>query len=362
MTMNLLTTYPAQLPQKSGNQTTSQNFGEAAIKYQVEEGSFKLLEDLKLNEKVVSSFLLGLENGTRTLDWSYHDDIKGFVKDIVQERLVLSELQTHVKVMTELKRSITASISRSTKGYYPDLGIIQNSALSYVGVVQVKCPKQNAMNQLNQIVNYLECLYSQHGARFSFGIYTTNDEWRFLWLEVSDAAARCTCTRDYLDDLVLAKSPVLQDSEERKVYATKVFKFNDPELIKTICSVLWKMAKASVVLPQSYVDPPRMYPFVSQQKFEFKYLPKKIRFNNSMPSKVKEVYVLHYYHRGGDGRVSLAVTPTGELCVLNVLDISEFTDGFGDFDDTIEKYLKYPKLVEKLAMEKMKDKGLSMKI
>ncbi len=149
----------------------------------------------------------------------------------------------------------------TTKVDRTDLAVVKLGQVRAVtGAVEVKKPpvtgqKSFDMDDVQQIVQYMYDLRVCHGVRFVFGILTTYTEWRVLWLEDSDEAIKATSVKDYLtmcgtsppvspnDDTVTPGDVRLAEVPETLVvHKSKIYHYNDPELVSVLRTVLFKWA------------------------------------------------------------------------------------------------------------------------
>ncbi|KAJ3070316.1 hypothetical protein HK102_006711 [Quaeritorhiza haematococci] len=282
---------------------------------------FGILREYTLEKLINSKSILwqqAQEKGGNLGGWNGESMIQQFVHgafdDVVRLARLLEELTLYKEVYF-------------VSQFRPDIGIIRNHAGTVVGVCEVKKPSRRSGSNrsdlededlLRQITNYMLELRYSHGLTFVFGIITTYEEWRILWFDDTDPAARA----DNLEQMnaltaAAAKTPAPHDVE--KGFYTRVFKHTEPALVEALVTLSHKMYLAPTHPPSSFLVSGRKFASVTATRFTWELLPKEhFRLSYEMPSNRFDgpFFLLRSYHGGGDGRVWLAASTKGKLAVI----------------------------------------------
>ena len=265
--------------------------------------------------------LLWTEAETGTLaDWSGEIDIQTYVKNALMDCLKISQLLQKLSIHREQTFSV-AQIMGNKKGNKVDATVFVKDTSSITGVAEVKVPGSN-MDDIYQIVDYMVDLRNSFNVRFVFGVYTTYERWKILWFEDSQEAASCD-SKELYDELCFAGSAneyaITQGTV--KIFQSKTYQYSDPELIECLATLLYKVSMTPVYNPTKFIDERSRYVYATTKSIQYRSLSKKlVCFKYEMPPKqTRNFYILSYFHRGGDGRVALVTSESGNLAVIKFL-------------------------------------------
>eukprot|EP00835_Amoeboradix_gromovi_P006512 NODE_780_length_4291_cov_0.447758.p1 type:complete len:555 gc:universal NODE_780_length_4291_cov_0.447758:2213-3877(+) len=299
--------------------SVSKTRAESAYEIQItaKDGSFGILDEFtrdKLNPTASSLLWTEAESGMLK-PWSGEADIQAFVRNSLVDCLKLSGLDSRICV----HRETTFSISRIMAKHQDraDVTTLVNDTMSIAGVCEVKLPGFN-MDSLYQIVDYMVDLRNSFNVRFVFGVLTTYKKWRILWFEDTNIAAE-ESSRVEFDEL--CKAGTANDysigSEKVTVLLSRVYDHSEVELVEILASLMYKISMTPIASPQKFIERHKKYINATKYSFTYESLPNSIKsFSYQMPdSRCQNFYILQYYHRGGDGRIALCCSSSGNLCV-----------------------------------------------
>jgi hypothetical protein len=200
-------------------------------------------------------------------------------------------------------------------------------------------------DQVNgQLFDYMQRLRNSFGQQWVFGILSTYDKWRILWLSDCNEIAQqkkvntkpgeasvkeVETIPNWKDDLVANTEEAVPPPStlERQLCGTKSIKYNDPQILKVLASVILKMyysPRKKVAL----VDPKRIYISLNTTSWYWTTFSSKLNisqvinlFDNiyifKMPNaNTKSLILLQDFGGGAHGRVWLACSVGGGLCVV----------------------------------------------
>ena len=222
-----------------------------------------------------------------------------------------------------------------------------------IGVVEVKKPNSSGRdrsmdntNVLGQLFDYLSHLRTYAGMRYAFGILTTYRKWRIGWLpdncdiarsnNLSSTNERYPPSYSVAADLPIPHWPKNQAEKEfplsqhtehistvtqlqRKIYVSKIYDFDDPMLPFVLLSLLRKMKSSPLTPPTFKLVPEQAYIHITSEKWQWQSVSSKLTLTvsgNAVPPTLDNAYLVLDLEGGGDGRVWLATTETGKVCVL----------------------------------------------
>ena len=219
-----------------------------------------------------------------------------------------------------------------------------------VGVIEVKNPRKsdrhqsplNNQNVLGQLFDYVSHLRTYAGRHHAFGILTTYNEWRIVWLPDTQDVAELTtitpCEQRNKSIAVLPTDPPNWDESttdeltenspasatqhsdvERKLHVSDIYTFDHPDLPHVLLSVMRKMLSSPVTSRSvSTLEPQQSYIYVTQKEWVWKTVSNGIplTIGHSAPTSFECAYLLADLGGGGDGRVWLATTENGKVCIL----------------------------------------------
>ncbi|KAM9981284.1 hypothetical protein ACTFIY_003576 [Dictyostelium cf. discoideum] len=148
-------------------------------------------------------------------------------------------------------------------GLKPDIMVLANSIGLPIGIIEVKKPSKNIMENERlhgQTFNYMLSIAEMYGQEDVYGISTTYDCWRVYWLPRCDRSAisseldvisqskttlekpvTITSTSNLQDSITTIDDILLPTPNKRIVYRSKVYEYSDKHLPKVLYSVLMKM-------------------------------------------------------------------------------------------------------------------------
>ena len=306
------------------------------IKAEVYTGTFAILEELKQDRLARATSILWTEADRSKLntlvEWSGEIDIQTYVKNALLDCLEVSPLLQKLSI----HREQTIAQIMGKKGNKVDATVFVKDSSSITGVAQVKVPGSN-MDDIYQIVDYMVDLRNSFNVRFVFGVYTTYKEWKILWFEDSQEAACCDSIDQY-DKLCLAGSAneYMINEGTLKIFQSKLYQFSDPELIECLATLLYKVSMTPVYNPTKFIDERSRYVYATSKSIQYKYLPKNLKYfkYDMPPQQTLNFYILSYFHRGGDGRVALVTSESGNLAVVKFLhqdgDLNDLQNALSD--------------------------------
>ncbi len=297
---------------------------------QFTEKVFQRLEDDTTRSRPLESRIWNIHNDSGKLEWSSEASLCTHVNCVL--------IDVFREANFQLFLSFRQHMSLFQK-YQPDLWVICSFGIP-IGVVEVKKPFGSPLSNpkvIGQMYDYLSQLMHYTGRCHVFGILTTYNEWRIVWLpETNDAAMSATIntngqqraqgpqTLDVPDwDREVATSfgeeTEYQLNEQRHVYGTSIISWNDPLLPRYLISVVRKMV-ASPTRPvnMTKLELERSYIRLNKERWIWDTVKNvtPVSFGVKVPACFQSAYLLADLGGGGDGRVWLASTPNGSACVL----------------------------------------------
>lgn len=81
------------------------------------------------------------------------------------------------------------------------------------------------------------------------------------------------------------------------------------------------MSQSPIYIPTNFIDDRSRYIFAKPDEIKYRNLPKNLsQFKYAMPPpQTRNFFILSYFHRGGDGRVALLSSESGNLAVIKFL-------------------------------------------
>jgi hypothetical protein len=221
---------------------------------------FQILEECKkknLNRVPSHLWMKVKELTSSTLSpWQTEACIQQFVQQALGEVSHCCNLQEKIHFIPE---KIFSFNGKGLDSLRADIAVIRNEFGSIVGVCEVKKPSTGSTrvvpsNDLKnetlivQISNYMLELRYAYGLKFVFGIISTYNHWRIVWLKDSNEVANAS-TKDNVK-----AAQIIDDSADTKqiIYVSKVISYDDPELVPYFASVLWKMYLSPIDPPTGF--------------------------------------------------------------------------------------------------------------
>ena len=261
-----------------------------------------------------------MKNGGGLENHSCESEIQSTVQRALLDCIDVGDLKSSLGVNQEVCFSAASVLSMGSRA---DAIVFVKDTSAITGVAEVKLPGFN-FEHIHQIVDYMIDLRNSFNVRYVFGVLTTYEAWKILWFEDSNEAAILTSKLAY-DELCMAGSAnEYVISEKVTVIQSQLYKHSDLSLIECLVSLVYKIGKSPLYLPNKFIDARSRYIFATKNSISYRFLPKTlVKFSFSMPTKkTRNLFILSYFHRGGDGSVALCCSGSGNLAVVKFL-----TDG-----------------------------------
>lgn len=326
------------------------------------ESTFKLLD-------AFSPTKLSLESPSTILSFAGR---KGYVNwsggEASIQKLVASVL-TDVIGLAGLDDILDCCEEYGLKSIRADIWIIRKKGIP-IGVVEIKRPHTDACESdiinnekvLGQLYDYMKRLESFFGIVNVFGILTNYEDWRICWFANKSATFEhlppkeeqiISRAEDFPTNSSMVggksekstaseiKSPLKTD--KRTFYSTnEAINRKDPCLLKTLTSLILKMYH-SPVKPVKLYDKERSYIELSETNWSWVGMSAQVErldFNKFPNTNSKKFLLLADLRGGADGRVWLACSGSGKVCVIKFYnptwkqaDIERARDYWKDFWD-----------------------------
>jgi hypothetical protein len=266
------------------------------------------------------------------LEWRSESDIQFYVKDVIGDVLVLAGLAEKVECVNEL----------GIHNIRPDIWIVVTRGIP-IGVIEVKKPKTTHHESVlknsaifGQIFDYMKRLQTFTGIRHVFGILTSYSEWIICSLESGTFSQHLGLNEEHAFSVIdFPKTPIIFSRSsstkieyysdacpspavtlDRKIYCTPPIGSGESRLIPLLTKVLLKMYY-SPMIPVKLVDDRRCYIELSENSWAWRSKSfAGLNFSN-FPTAAASCLLLLYDFRGGaDGRVWLACSTSGRVCVI----------------------------------------------
>lgn len=346
--------------------------------FTIQSGEFAVLEECRLenlrNDDLSVIWTTALQQST--VDpilpvWNNEAQIQNYIETVLRDVISLLDLTSTIHLYSRVPLAV--------KDLFPDIVLFRYLGF-VIGIAEVKIPSSTpsstAKDDLdneelnNQLASYMLQLHLTHNLKEVIAIATTYDQWKLFWLEGSEWLVSATSvegikrhqlspivhhapvqlgehentpeeaealTEDIVEDGMNAS--FVEDDEaqleglansmesftlgggikERNftIYSTQLYHYNDPKLIELLASAILKMTFSSFT-EQTIFDAAQdiKYPLVKKRSFLYVYLPRDIKFKLSFSVNSKVFYLLYEFHGGRDGRVWMATTSNGNLCVI----------------------------------------------
>jgi len=262
--------------------------------------------------------------------WATEQDIAALVRHVLQDSISSAGLEDVLDCHAEL----------SVFELRPDIWIVMTNLGIPVGVVEVKRPGDDdvVMNDatvFGQVYDYMMRLQSFHGLQCVFGIVSTYTSWRIFWFD--DAKSNMYAGSQVMPTVVPALHPfvaadtadaatgpqgeilTVSPADQRKVVGSAIYNWNDATLPAVLASVVVKMRFAEIA-PVSELSNIRPYIVLEQHTWYWKKVQwksgAKLDRHNLPKSNCKHLVLLRDLRGGTDGRVWMACTTTGRVCVI----------------------------------------------
>ena len=223
-----------------------------------------LVENLSENENIAvrdSGFLAQLADDNdlerNTVQSTNEEDLQHLMGKLLYDLIALCHLKGKLSITWETYVPHAKYFGRE-KDMKPDFCRIFNETGRSLLVVIVKSPLNKDIltddKALGQICDYMLDAASYFGQRDVFGITTTVIGWKIHWF---DHSSMCAAATNFLADesKLLDEAPPLLS---RKLCSTRIYSYDDPQLIPLLLSVLGK-AYTSGYCTVPLIDPHRMY-------------------------------------------------------------------------------------------------------
>jgi hypothetical protein len=243
----------------------------------------------------------------RDNNWRYAEcNIQEFVKIVLQDVIEIAGLQKEIDLILE---------GNVANAFIPDVFVFKSNGHP-IGVCEVKAPcrKGNDLDnpmQHIQIFNYMAQLMYMQGLRKVFGIVSTYNEWKIVWLENANNIASSDSI-DYKDLKLVVENNISMN----KIYGTETIDRTNPMLAKYLVNAIYKMKCCEVTPPKSFLVEDnavvRKYPYLNDISYEWKTLGEIVLTYRE----TKKFYLLQDYKGGLDGRVWLGTSAKGNLAII----------------------------------------------
>jgi len=171
------------------------------------------------------------------------------------------------------------------------------------GVVEVKRPNLNGSSIMNnpgmlgQLLDYMKLTQSFYGLVDVYGIFTDYNEWRIVWIS--------------------------EGLGDRELYCSPVYSRISKELPKAVVTFLCKISEQTSNVNVGNVklwDDARPYVQLSNDGWLWSVKPQNTNLSLIPPNcRSEKFFLLRDYYGGTDGKVWLAASQQGNLCVLKFL-------------------------------------------
>ena len=312
-----------------GAATTSASSSHKSAEFIQKEYRFSDMGGVEADDTKFCS-IWGSRNKVNQLEWGSEADLVGHVKSVLHDVIDLLGYEQNINFKQELAFFDNQRI---------DILLVCVAGIP-IGVVEVKRPGSTGNssldnpNNIGQMFDYLTHL----GRHAAFGFLTSYSEWRIMWLPDADSTDERSTKHVANPDVQIPsecpnwsqdgpKMPFIETDEDqssdlsmgnRKVCGTRIIKWNDPYLVCHLIDAVQKMIFSPVhplSLP-SVSDTERHYIYVTENDWQWKPLCEKIlRVSNVIP-RFQSIFLIADLGGGGDGRVWLAATRKGDVCVI----------------------------------------------
>ncbi|KAJ3259092.1 hypothetical protein HK103_002979 [Boothiomyces macroporosus] len=294
---------------------------------------FQILKECKKDKLEKVRSLLWMEantlvDGIETLKtWETEADIQQLVQKALLEVAECCNLGKEIHLISEKIFSFNRQGLNTLRA---DIAVIRNKFGSIVGVCEVKKPSTGSTRGTSsddlsddklmiQISNYMLELRYTWGLRFVFGILSTYNHWRIVWLKDTDEIAKAA-TKDEVK-----ASKKIDDSNDttQYIFGSEILSYNDSNLVETLASVLWKMYLSQIDPPNGLNVDLRKFLCLSTsygEQIVWDQFKVGTKFSYTMPyHNIEKFILIRTYHHGRDGHVYLASSNSGNLVVLKFL-------------------------------------------
>ena len=275
-------------------------------------------------------------------------------------------------VMKDLAAALSVYVGFGDEGltFAPELSIFGDRADFWilrrfgvpVGAIEVKKPDRGILAKeevAGQLYDYMLRLRAFYGLDHVFGIASTYAEWRVFWLEDCETVATSTemppkpehtdtsaslirrlvpNVPDWTTSASDANTVLIQSTpspaKDRVVRASKVYKWDDPDLLGVLLSVLLRMARSPATRLKVLTSIERKYIRVTTDTWLWDSLDKEfgLRLWPMARKDTRNFYLLLHLGDGVSGRAWLAASEGGAACVLKFP-----RSDAGDLDGTFER-------------------------
>ena len=261
------------------------------------------------------------------VDYSSESDLQGFVKLVIQDMISAAGLAKKITLLNEI----------TFKNFRPDIWVLESGETMKIpiGSVEVKKSKNdiNNLHCLGQIFDYLYQLRELHGRKEVFGIITNYESWRIVWLPDCDLVARHQC-----EDISSVPMSPTSGLMPRELSGTSEIPYNEPALPRYIVSLIRKLAYSQAI-PRGILDATKAYIEIGQDLYHWVVRSDLVKLTLKFPRRsVTKFLLLRDFKYGCDGRVWLACSNSGNLCVVKFLRDSTSEEGKAEAANWEELY------------------------
>ena len=236
-----------------------------------------LVENLSENENLAvhdSGFLAQVADDNdlerNTVRYNNEEDLQHLVGKLLFDLIALCHLKGKLSITWETYAPHAKYFGRE-KDAKPDFCRIYKETGRPLLVVIVKSPhdKDIVMNNkvLGRICDYMLDVASYFGQHDVFGITTTVTGWKIHWFDHSSECAAAVNLSADASKYLHEPSPLLT----RKLCSTRIYSYDDPQLIPLLLSVLGK-AYTSGYYTVPLIDPHRMYVHLNTDGWCWKHM------------------------------------------------------------------------------------------
>ncbi|KYQ89781.1 hypothetical protein DLAC_09748 [Tieghemostelium lacteum] len=258
-----------------------------------------------------------------SLKWASENDISQLVVTVLRD--VIQSL--------ELASKITCQSEVTVNGLIPDIWVLTYDGIP-IGVVEVKKPSNVDPTEANeemenlqvhgQIYDYMLLLSRTYGQKNVFGIVSTYAQWRCYWLydtfiDMAESVSKPNIMLPYIP-IPLIKGSNKKDSTftpmSREFFATKVYNYNNPDLLKLLANVIYHMYNTGFV----HIDLIKKTHFINalEDSMIWVKFSSPLAYNFKFPNlgSIQKVFLIQDLGGGAHGKVWLSCDQKGNVFVL----------------------------------------------
>lgn len=246
------------------------------------------IQNAEENE-VISSLL-----STKKFSYAKESGVQGYCKSFINDLIEFCKHEETLEIYDNLE----------VLDYDPDLWAVSINGFPY-GVVEARRSNSNGASimgdekKFGQLLDYLNITRAFYGVKRLYGILTDYNEWRICWITESD--------------------PIT----ERTIHCSPIYTRDSPLLARAIITYIVMIVQQSSSIDIGSIklwDNSRPYVKFLEDKWIFASKPRDTQLTLVPPRKNStDFYLLRDYYGGTDGRVWLAASNSGHICILKFL-------------------------------------------